>query len=133
MAATNGLNHLGLSVLDLNQTARFFTECLGWEESGRDGSYPRTAVSDGSVRLTLWQVTDAQTSAAFDRRANIGLHHVAFTVETEADLMSLAARVQQYPGVKIEFMPEPVGDGPRKHMMCNEPGGLRVEFIWGGE
>ena len=34
--------------------------------------------------------------------------------------------------VSIEFKPELVGTGPRKHMMCNEPGGIRVEFIWPG-
>jgi hypothetical protein len=31
----------------------FIVEGLGWKESGRDDSYPRTAVSDGVVRLTL--------------------------------------------------------------------------------
>jgi lactoylglutathione lyase len=65
-AKTRGLNHLGLSVLDLDITSRFFTEVLGW------------------------------------------------------------------PGVVVEFPPEPLGKGPRKHMMCLEPGGIRVEFIWPG-
>ena len=35
--------------------------------------------------------------------------------------------------IEIEFMPELVGAGPRKHMMCYEPGGIRVEFIWPGD
>lgn len=133
MAATSGLDHLGLSVLDLNQTTDFFTQCLGWRETGRDESYPQTAVSDGKVRLTLWQVTEAKSSSEFDRKANIGLHHVAFKVETELELLNLSKKVQDYPGVVIEFMPELVGKGPRKHMMCSEPGGLRVEFIWNGQ
>ncbi|MHB8473850.1 MAG: VOC family protein [Gammaproteobacteria bacterium] len=34
--------------------------------------------------------------------------------------------------VQIEFAPERVGDGPAKHMMCYEPSGVRVEFIWPG-
>lgn len=49
MPETEGLNHLGLAVDDLEATTGFFTECLGWQESGRDESYPRTAVSDGSI------------------------------------------------------------------------------------
>lgn len=53
MAITQGINHLGLAVTNLNQTTTFFVDCLGWVESGRDDSYPRCAVSDGSVRLTL--------------------------------------------------------------------------------
>ena len=56
MYKTQGINHLGLSVKNLDQTVAFFVECLGWEESGRDESYPRSAVGDGSIRLTLWQV-----------------------------------------------------------------------------
>ncbi len=50
MPETQGLNHLGLAVSNLDATTQFFTRCLGWEESGRDESYPRTAVSDGHVR-----------------------------------------------------------------------------------
>ena len=56
MCDTKGLNHLGLAVINLDQTVAFFVENLGWQESGRDNSYPRSAVSDGEIRLTLWQV-----------------------------------------------------------------------------
>lgn len=133
MAETCGLNHLGLAVADLDRTTAFFTDLLGWEEAGRDLSYPRTAVTDGSVRLTLWQVDKDLDNEAFDRRKNIGLHHLALEVSTEADLNALAEKLQRTETVKIEFMPEPVGAGPRKHMMCYEPGGIRVEFIWPGK
>ena len=55
MPVTNGINHLGLAVKSLESSKSFFVDILGWEESGYDASYPRTAVSDGVVRLTLWQ------------------------------------------------------------------------------
>lgn len=132
MATTKGINHLGLAVGDLNQTTAFFVDCLGWQESGRDNSYPRTAVSDGTCKLTLWQVDRSLDVHAFHRRQNIGLHHVAFEVASEQELNDTADKVTGYPGVEIEFLPELVGDGPRKHMMCYEPGGIRVEFIWSG-
>ena len=32
-------------------------------------------------------------------------------------------------GAEVEFAPEPLNDGPVRHMMCRIPGGLRVEFI----
>ena len=131
MPVTRGINHLGLAVHDLNATAAFFVDKLGWQESGRDGSYPRTAVTDGVVRLTLWQVDHSGDVTLFDRRGNVGLHHLALEVESEQVLHELANRLQAG-GVDIEFMPEPVGDGPRKHMMCFEPGGIRIEFIWPG-
>ena len=129
---TNGINHTGLAVRDLDATARFFTEVLGWSESGRDESYPRSSVSDGVSRLTLWQVSDDRAPAAFDRRHNIGLHHLAIEVPTEAALDAFAAKIAAYPGAEIEFLPEPVGAGPRKHMMFTEPGGIRLELIWPG-
>lgn len=133
MAITQGINHLGLAVNDLNQTRDFFVEILGWEESGRDDSYPRTAVSDGVVRLTLWQVDKNLNVVAFDRRKNIGLHHLAFTVESEQDLIEVHDKIRTQKNISIEFAPELVGEGPRKHMMCNEPGGIRIEIIWQGE
>ena len=132
MAETKGINHLGLAVRDLHETRAFFTGLLGWKESGYDQSYPRTAVSDGLIRLTLWQVDRAKDIVSFDRRRNIGLHHLALEVESEAKLNEIFKKVSEYPGATIEFAPELVGSGPRKHMMCNEPGGIRVEFIWQG-
>ena len=132
MAITKGLNHLGLSVSNLDQTVDFFVECLGWKESGRDESYPRSAVSDGTLRLTLWQVDHSLAVNDFQFRQNVGLHHFALEVGTESDLNELAQKIQHYPEVIIEFMPELLGTGPRKHMIFNEPGGIRIEIIWPG-
>ncbi|WP_028465782.1 VOC family protein [Nisaea denitrificans] len=132
MSVTAGLNHLGLSVRDLDETTRFFVEVLGWEELARDESYPRNAVTDGNLRMTLWQVDHSQDVVDFDRRANIGLHHLAIEVPGEDVLYATAERVRDWPGVEIEFMPEIMGAGPRKHMMFREPGGIRLELVWPG-
>ena len=132
MHKTQGLNHLGLSVKNLDQSLAFFTDCLGWEESGRDDSYPRSAVSDGSIRLTLWQVDHDLAVNEFHFRQNVGLHHFALEVATEAELNQIAESVAAWPGVEVEFMPELLGPGPRKHMIFYEPGGIRIEFIWPG-
>ncbi len=132
MVSTQGINHLGLSVKNLDQAVAFFVDCLGWKESGRDDSYPRSAVSDGTVRLTLWEVDHALAVNDFQFRQNVGLHHLALEVATEQALHEAADRVSRYPGVNIEFMPELLGSGPRKHMIFNEPGGIRLEFIWPG-
>ncbi len=132
MAHTTGLDHLGLTVKNLDQTTAFFVDVLGWEEKSRDPGYPRNSVTDGNMRLTLWQVDHSGHVTSFDRRANIGLHHVALSVASEAQLMELSRRIAAWPGIEIEFMPELVGDGPRKHMMFAEPGGLRLELIWSG-
>jgi catechol 2,3-dioxygenase-like lactoylglutathione lyase family enzyme len=132
MSDTNGINHLGLSVFDLEKSVSFFVESLGWEESGRDESYPRSAVSDGIVRLTLWQVDHDLDIQRFQRRKNVGLHHLALEVSSEEKLSEVHRKLAANPDVSIEFEPELVGSGPRKHMMCSEPGGIRIEFIWPG-
>lgn len=129
---TNGINHLGLTVRDLDTTVAFFVSCLGWTEGPRDDSYPRSSVSDGHCRLTLWQANQSPAPQSFDRKANIGLHHLALEVESEAALTEAHVRLLAYPGVCIEFGPEPLGNGPRKHMMFSEPGGIRLELIWPG-
>ena len=120
-------------MLDLQATGDFFLNCLGWEEVSRDDSYPRQFISDGTILLTLWQVDHELDVEAFDRRKNIGLHHLALTVPTEYALNGLATRLADWNGVEIEFMPEPLRNGPARHMMIYEPGGIRMEFIWPGK
>ena len=132
MHKTQGINHLGLSVKNLGKTVSFFVDCLGWEESGKDESYPRSAVSDGNIRLTLWEVDHSLAVNDFHFRKNVGLHHFALEVSSEQELNAIAEDVKKYPGVNIEFMPELLGTGPRKHMIFNEPGGIRIEFVWPG-
>ena len=80
--------------------------------------------------LTLWAVKD-QPGAGFDRRANVGLHHLAFRVRSGEALQQLHDRLAAA-GVPVEFAPQPVGAGPARHMMCYEPSGIRVEFFWPG-
>ncbi len=133
MAQTTGLNHLGLTVCDLDQTTAFFVDVLGWFETARDPAYPRTTVTDGALRLTLWQADKSHLMIGFDRRSNIGLHHLALSVPTRGELMTLAADVTACEGVVVEFQPEPMGGGPRQHMMFAEPGGLRIELVWSGD
>ena len=41
----------------------------------------------------------------------------------------LSDQLKDTTGVEIEFEPEPLGDMPLRHMMCNIPGGIRVEFL----
>ncbi len=61
------------------------------------------------------------------------LHHLALTVSTQNELDNLATRLADWRGVETEVMPEPLRNGPAKHMMIYEPGGIRLEFIWPGK
>lgn len=125
---TIGVDHIGLAVENLEVTRRFFCECLGWTVVGENPSYPASFVSDGHGIVTLWQVEDPETCVPFDRRRNIGLHHLALKVVDRGALDALHARVAAWPGVVIEFAPERSGKGPKVHFMVREPGGSRIEF-----
>lgn len=128
---TNGAHHIGLAVSKLEESANFFTSLLGWKEVRRNEDYPAIYVSDGSIMISLWAIKD-EPAVQFDRHKNVGLHHVAFHVENEDDLIRIHERLADN-GTSIEFAPERLGPGPAKHMMCREPSGIRVEFIWPGK
>lgn len=72
---TCGVDHTGSSVRDLDSTRRFFCDCLGWRVGGERSEYPAAFVSDGQLVVTLWRVEAPDRAVAFDRRANVGLHH----------------------------------------------------------
>jgi catechol 2,3-dioxygenase-like lactoylglutathione lyase family enzyme len=126
---TNGVHHVGLTVPDVDETAAFFTGTLGMNRVGERPDYPAIFVSDGTVMITLWQAADPAAATPFDRRANIGLHHLALAVADRAALDALHGKLAGTAGVEIEFAPEPVGAIPFDHMMCRIPGGVRMEFI----
>lgn len=127
---TKGVHHIGLTVSKLEESASFFTSVLGWEEVKRNNDYPAIFVSDGSIMVTLWKNKE-EPSIPFDKNSNIGLHHVAFIVDSDSDLVKVHEKLVEN-NVKIEFSPELVRQGPAMHMMCYEPSGIRVEFIWLG-
>ena len=128
-AFTQGVHHVGLTVLDLQQARDFFIDVLGHRQVGEKPDYPAVFVSDGQVMITLWQAENTENAVAFDRRNNIGLHHLALGVSDPAVLNELYERLRDEDAVVIEFAPELLGDGPSQHMMCEIAGGIRVEFI----
>ena len=77
--------------------------------------------------VTLWEVKSV-TPSQFDRKENVGLHHLALSVDSFETLDAVHEDLKKN-NIKVEFAPELLRDGPAKHMMCYEPSGIRVEFI----
>ena len=128
-ALTQGAHHIGLAVRDVAEARDFFVEALGFTVAAERPDYPAIFVSDGTTLLTLWQVADPASATPFDRRANIGLHHLALRVADLEALRTVFARVQGHPGTVIEFDPEPIREGATTHhFICAMPGGIRIEF-----
>lgn len=124
---TLGLNHIGFAVSNLEGSVSFFTDMLGWKRAGGDPSYPSIFVTNGEMFVTLWQTDPGATP--FDRRKNVGLHHMAITVRDLGALNRLYDRLKAREDIMIEFAPEFLGKGPTTHMMIRDPSGLRLEFI----
>lgn len=125
-ARTRGVHHAGLTVPDLPAARAFFTDALGFRVVGEKPDYPAAFVTDGTTMITLWQAEDPPSATPFDRRRNLGLHHLAFRVE---DVDALHRDLASRSDVSIEFAPEGLGDSGLRHMMCRIPGNIRVEFI----
>lgn len=128
-AKTAGAHHIGLTVPNLDEARGFFLDALGFEQVGEVPAYPAAFVSDGTIMVTLWQAEDPQNATPFDRRRNLGLHHLALRVPSEDALAALAGNLRERGDTDIEFEPEPLGDTPIRHMMCRIPGNIRLELI----
>ena len=127
-AKTLGAHHVGLTVSDLRSARRFFEEVLGFALLAEDDSYPSAFVTDGVTLITLWQVEDPSHCRPFDRRRNVGLHHLALRVEPQS-LKELARAIAAHNGAELEFRPEPLDSTELSHMMCRIPGGPRLELV----
>ncbi|MDY7511236.1 VOC family protein [Ralstonia wenshanensis] len=125
---TIGIDHLGLTVRNLEASLTFFIECLGWKQIGGRPAYPAAFITDGHSVLTLWEIKRHAQRIEFDRQTNVGLHHVALRVARAEELDAIYSRVSQWPGVVVEFAPEEMGQGPQRHLMVYEPGGVRLEL-----
>lgn len=119
----SGISHIGLAVSDLEGSFAFF-EALGYVKVGGDESYPSYFISNEKNILTLWKTND--DSVGFDRKRNVGLHHLALQVDSEAKLVEAYETVLKIPGTKSEFGPKPFPFG--KHAMLYDPSGIRVEL-----
>ena len=128
-AKTRGAHHVGLTVPDITAARGFFVDALGFEQVGEVPDYPAVFVSDGATMITLWQAADPANAVPFDRRANIGLHHLALRVADDAALERLGLELAARDDLEIEFEPEGLGGSGIRHMMCRIPGNIRIEFI----
>ncbi len=126
---TTGAHHIGLTVPELDAATDFFCRTLCFNEVGGNPAYPSKFVSDGTMLLTLWQAINPASAIPFDRKTNIGLHHLALGVADAQTLAAVHARVAAHPGATIEFAPEPIRAGSSvQHFICAMPGGIRIEF-----
>ena len=122
------IGHVALYVSDLERSARFYTEVLGFSVSD---VYDDDMMPGGAVFLRL--NPDHHGSALFkatgENPANAGLHHTAFEVATLDEVVRARAHLRAH-GVQIDF------DGRRRAgvqiaVEFRDPDGHRLEIYWG--
>lgn len=143
------LDHIGLSVPDIDQASRFFVDVLGAIEVFRHGPYgpsgeastrqfarhPDSVVDAiamlrlGTVNIELLQYSSPDQSTRWPSTSDYGGHHVAFYVD------NLEAAVAQLRRAGVEVLGDPMNlPGPEsgqaaQFIFFRAPWGLFCEFV----
>ncbi|HPD92922.1 MAG: VOC family protein [Rhodobacter sp.] len=150
MPGVRGVNHIGLTVPDLDQAEAFFTDILGCERAMafgpfRDdqgtfmqdvlGTSPRAVIQQirmlrcgfgSNIELFDYDAPDQTT--LHQRNSDIGAYHIAFYV----DDIDAAAAYLNAAGVQTNLGPIPVSEGPaagQSILYFSAPWGLQFEAI----
>jgi len=128
---TQGFSHVGLAVSDLEASYQFF-HALGFDKVGGVDTYPSYFLSDETSLLTIWQTE--KNATPFDRRKNVGLHHLALKVPSLEALNKAYEVVSKVEGVRITgegaFAPQKLEGTPLTHAIVYEPSGNRIELTY---
>ena len=122
------LNHAVLYVRDVERSVSFYADVLGFSRAndiGIPGAAFLTAPdSRNDHDLGLFEVgTEAADSNA--GRRGVGLYHLAWEVQTLADLRDIAVRLQQVGALRGAS-----DHGTSKSLYGRDPDGLEFEVVW---
>ncbi len=118
MFKVTGLNHVGIAVLNLEETALTFSSKFGLNVSHRIELKPQglamRLVETGNCILELMEPLDSQGTVAkfLEKQKKNALHHLAFAVDTDLttamkDLKQLGVEMV-YPEARIGVLGHPV-------------------------
>jgi catechol-2,3-dioxygenase len=120
------LNHAVLYVRNVERTIEFYTEALGFEvlTSMRGAAFLRAPGSTNDHDLGVFQIGE-QAQASEAGRRTVGLYHLAWEVETLADLEGLARTLTER-GALVGASDH----GTTKSLYATDPDGLEFEVVW---
>jgi len=85
--------HVGINVVDLDRSKHFYATVFQFDVTNESTDESRRfafLAADGKLAVTLWQ----QADTAF-QPGHAGLHHLAFQVDTVAEVESAEARLRE--------------------------------------
>jgi catechol 2,3-dioxygenase-like lactoylglutathione lyase family enzyme len=126
--AINRLNHAVLYVRDADRSAQFFVDVLGFRRI--DGmQFPGAAFlrAEGSTNdhdLGLFSIGEKATASPAGHGA-VGLYHLAWEVDTLADLARFAGVL-----AKAGALVGSTNHGTTRSLYAKDPDGLEFELAW---
>jgi catechol 2,3-dioxygenase-like lactoylglutathione lyase family enzyme len=124
MLRLTALDHVGLTVRDLDRTLRFY-ECLGLTRlrtSGPNAEGVRSAVMQvGSQELNIFSQSELVSSGT---ESSVGMDHFCLTVDA-ASIDDVVADLRQ---VGIDIVHGPVERRDGTALFVHDPDGVRVEL-----
>ena len=123
------LNHAVLFVRDVEASVAFYREVLGFAPIEgmaelRGAAFLRAPSSTNDHDLGLFEI-GAQAGPSGAGRSTVGLYHLAWEVETLADLAEIAERLQQR-GALVGA----TDHATTKALYAKDPDGLELEVSW---
>ncbi|MGH8775980.1 MAG: VOC family protein [Jiangellaceae bacterium] len=124
------LNHAVLYVRDLERSVAFYSDVLGFRRidmtpDGFSGAaFLQAPGSTNDHDLGLFQIGSAAEPSAAGR-STVGLYHLAWEVETLADLRDLSARLSER-----RALAGATDHGTTKSLYARDPDGLEFEVAW---
>jgi catechol-2,3-dioxygenase len=125
--AIHRLNHAVLYVRDVARSVAFYRDVLGFEvvsEIGDRAAFLRAGGSSNDHDLGLFGIGE-QAGASLAGRATVGLYHLAWEVDTLADLQRLAARLTEE-GALVGASDH----STTKSLYGQDPDGIEFEIAW---
>ncbi|GGG26182.1 glyoxalase [Rhodococcoides trifolii] len=121
------LNHAVLHVSDLTEAVAFYTDVLGFRvklEMGNQAAFLQADASTNDHDLGLFQMgPGAQPSDA--GRRTVGLYHLAWEVQTLADLAEIAQKLSA-----ANALVGASDHGSTKSLYGKDPSGIEFEIVW---
>jgi len=121
------LNHAVLYVRDVERSVAFYTEALGFRViTGIQGraAFLQAADSTNDHDLGLFEIGSA-AGASGAGRSTVGLYHLAWEVETLADLAEIGARLTER-GALVGA----TDHATTKALYAKDPDGIELEVMW---
>ena len=125
--AIKRMNHAVLYVRDAERTTAFYRDVLGFRvvaEMGPRAKFLQAPDSTNDHDLALFSIGD-QAGPSTAGRSTVGLYHIAWEVQTLADLREIASKLEE-----AGALTGATDHSTTKALYAKDPDGLEFEVCW---